>query len=73
MRTFRDFSPDERRNYITLSTGEYYPDILVDACRLYQPVLETFKQLLERSESSSALLINISKVPLKVVLDRLNP
>lgn len=63
MRTFRDFGPEERRNYITLSTGEYYPDILVDACRLYQPVLETFKQLLERSESSSALLINISKVP----------
>lgn len=42
MRNFRDFTPSERRNYITLSTGEYYPDILEDACRLYLPVLETF-------------------------------
>ena len=30
MRNFRDFTPSERRNYITLSTGEYYPDILED-------------------------------------------
>lgn len=37
MRTFRDYSPEERRNFITLSTGEYYPDILEDACRLYSP------------------------------------
>lgn len=42
MRNFRDFAPDERRNDITFSTGEYYPDILEDACRLYLPVLETF-------------------------------
>lgn len=62
-RTFRDFSPAERRNYITLSTGEYYPDILADACRLYSPVLETFSQLLNRSESSSALFTSISAVP----------
>ena len=45
MRNFRDYLPEERRNYITLSTGEYYPDILEDACRLYSPVLETFSQL----------------------------
>ena len=63
MRAFRDYSPEERRNYITLSTGEYYPDILEDACRLYSPVLETFSQLLNRSESSSALFMNISAVP----------
>lgn len=62
MKTFRDFVPAERRNYITLSTGEYYPDILRDACRLYMPVLETFSQLLKRSESSSALFLNISDV-----------
>lgn len=61
MRSFRDYRPDERRNYITLSTGEYYPDILTDACRLYAPVLETFSQLLNRSESSVALLMNISE------------
>lgn len=60
MKAFRDYSTSERRNYITLSTGEYYPDILVDACRLYLPVLETFSQLLKRSESSIALFMNIS-------------
>ena len=62
MRAFRDYLPEERRNYITLSTGEYYPDILEDACNLYSPVLETFAQLLNRSESSSALFMNISAV-----------
>lgn len=63
MRNFRDFTSEERRNYITLSTGEYYPDILVDACRLYAPVLETFSSMLKRSESSSALFMNISATP----------
>lgn len=63
MRNFRDFSPEERRNYITLSTGEYFPDILEDACRLYTPVLEMFSRLLHTSESSSALYINISQSP----------
>ncbi len=63
MRAFIDYQLEERRNYITLSTGEYYPDILEDACRLYSPVLETFSQLLNRSESSSALFMNISAVP----------
>lgn len=63
MKSFRDFAIPERRNYITLSTGEYYPDILVDACRVYTPVLETFSQLLNSSESSKALFMNISRVP----------
>lgn len=63
MRTFRDYAPAERRNYITLSTGAYYPDILSDACRLYAPVLETFSQLLHRSESAQALFLNLSAVP----------
>ena len=63
MKAFRDYRPEERRNYITLSTGEYYPDILSDACRLYTPVLETFSQILHRSESSTALFINLSEVP----------
>ena len=63
MKKFRDYKPDERRNYITLSTGEYYPDILSDACRLYTPVLETFSEILHRSESSTALFKNLSAVP----------
>lgn len=63
MKAFRDYAVTERRNYITLSTGEYYPDILVDACHLYLPVLETFSQLLKRSESSTALFLNIANTP----------
>lgn len=63
MKSFRDYAPAERRNYITLSSGEYYPDILEDACRLYMPVLETFSQLLKRSESSAALYMNIADTP----------
>ena len=34
MQKFKDYTPEERCNYITLSTWEYYPDILKDACRL---------------------------------------
>lgn len=63
MRNFRDYKPEERRNFITLSTGEYYPDILTDACRLYTPVLEVFSQLLHQSESSTAFLMNIAHFP----------
>ncbi len=62
MKTFRDYRPEERRNYITLSTGEYYPDILSDACSLYTPVLEMFSQILHRSESSTALFMNLSAI-----------
>ncbi len=62
MRSFRDYLPEERRNYITLSTGEYYPDILEDACKLYSPVLAMFSDILCHSESSTALFMNISKV-----------
>lgn len=60
MRSFRDYGPQERRNYITLSAGEYYPDILQDACRLYAPVLETFSLLLKSAESSKALFLSIA-------------
>ncbi len=60
MKRFRDYKIEERRNYITLVTGEFYPDILAEACRLYTPVLETFSQLLRRSESSTALFMNIA-------------
>ena len=48
--TFADYKT-EGHNWITLATGEYYPDILIDACKLYQPVLELFGQLVKTSES----------------------
>lgn len=36
--TFADYQGDAH-NWITLATGQFYPDILVDACLLYTPVL----------------------------------
>lgn len=58
---FRDFKQDGH-NWITLATGEFYPDVLEDAVMLYTPVLVTFKKLLQTSESSRALFMNISEV-----------
>ena len=49
---FIDYKNDAS-NWITLAGGEYYPDILKDACNLYKPVLVIFGQLLKSSESSS--------------------
>lgn len=60
-KTFADYQP-EGASWITLSTGEYYPDILPEACELYKPVLVTFGQILKRSESSIALFMNICEV-----------
>ena len=45
--------------WITLATGEYYPDILVSACELYKPVLVMFSEILKRSEDSTALFKEI--------------
>jgi len=58
---FRDYKNDGA-NWITLATGEFYPDILVDACLLYRPVLEIFGQLLKTSESSQRLFIQTTEV-----------
>ncbi|MDI9875047.1 hypothetical protein [Flectobacillus rivi] len=55
-KTFRDYKADNA-NWITLATGEFYPDILIDACNLYKPVLELFGQLLKSSESSEKLFL----------------
>lgn len=49
-------------NWITLATGEFYPDILIDACKLYQPVLEIFGQLLKASESSERLFLSTTEI-----------
>jgi hypothetical protein len=40
LKAFADYK-DEAHSWITLSTGEYYPDVLPLACELYQPVLES--------------------------------
>lgn len=61
MKNFADYK-DDGHNWITLSTGEYYPDILEDACILYAPVLTLFGNLLKVSESSGRLFLQISEV-----------
>lgn len=58
---FSDYKKDGA-NWITLSTGEFYPDILIDACKLYQPVLEIFGQILRTSESSERLFISTTEI-----------
>lgn len=61
METFADYKT-EGHNWITLSSGEFYPDILVDAVTLYEPVLVLFRKLLLSSESSQRLLLQIAEI-----------
>ena len=60
-KSFADYKTSGH-TWITLASGEYYPDILEDACKLYQPVLELFGQLLRTSESSVRLFSQISEI-----------
>lgn len=62
IKKFADYK-GEGHNWITLASGDYYPDILKDACELYKPVLVLFGQLLKGSESSLRLLMQISEIP----------
>jgi hypothetical protein len=61
MKKERKFSEykSEADAWITLATGEYYPDILPDACRLYEPVLVEFGLLLKASHSSTNFFTSI--------------
>ncbi|OQX15156.1 MAG: bstEII [Thiothrix lacustris] len=61
-RGFSDYQ-NEAAAWITLATGDYYPDILNDACRLYEPVLVEFGQLLQRAHSSEFLFKSIAETP----------
>lgn len=61
MKSFAEYKIDAP-NWITMSGGEFYPDILMDACELYKPVLVLFGQLLKSSESSERLLRQITDV-----------
>jgi hypothetical protein len=60
-KSFSDYKSDAS-NWITLAGGEYYPDILKDACALYKPVLALFGQFVKSSESSSRLFFCITEV-----------
>jgi len=61
VKTFSDYKAEGKR-WITLSTGEYYPDILPLACELYKPVLVIFGQLLQKAHSSTDLFMSIAGV-----------
>lgn len=41
MKSFADYKNDAP-NQITMANGAFYPDILVQACELYKPVLVYF-------------------------------
>ncbi|MDP2863642.1 MAG: hypothetical protein Q8N95_12705 [Desulfobacterales bacterium] len=58
-KSFADYRK-EGHLWITLSTGEYYPDVLPLACELYKPVLVTFGQLLKAAHSSTDLFMSIA-------------
>jgi len=62
VRSFADYKGEGHR-WITLATGEHYPDILKDACELYKPVLVMFGRMLKASESSARLFTTIAEVP----------
>ncbi len=58
-KSFADYQR-EGHLWITLATGEYYPDVLPLACELYKPVLVLFGQLIRSSHSSADLFLAIS-------------
>jgi len=59
---FSDYKSDAE-SWITLANGEYYPDILPDACRLYEPVLAEFGRILRASHSSENMFMTIMDCP----------
>jgi hypothetical protein len=59
-KSFGDYR-DEGHLWVTLSTGEYYPDVLPLACELYKPVLVTFGQMLKSAHSSTGLFMAIAE------------
>lgn len=46
MKSFADYKIDAP-NWITMADGEFYPDILADACELYKPVLSYLHNFLK--------------------------
>lgn len=61
-KSFLDYKNDAD-TWITLATGEYYPDILPDACQLYAPVLIEFGRLLKSAHSSTDFFMAIMDTP----------
>lgn len=60
--SFLDYKA-EGHIWITLAKGAYYPDYLENALALYKPYLELFGQLIQTSESSERLFMQIASIP----------
>ena len=60
-KSFGDYQK-EGHLWVTLASGEYYPDILPLACELYKPVLVLFGQYLKESHSCKDLFMSIADV-----------
>ena len=58
---FKDYK-SEGFLWVTLASGEYYPDILPLACELYKPVLVLFADLLKKAHSSIDLFMQINTI-----------
>jgi hypothetical protein len=61
IKQFSDYK-HEAHHWITLASGDYYPDILHEACILYTPVLTMFGQMVKTSESSIRLFLTIATI-----------
>src|SRR4051812_21470830 len=61
-KTFRDYTNDQAR-WITFVEGKYYPDSLMAAIPIYEPVLAKFGDALGRVANSAELLQFICKFP----------
>lgn len=57
--SFADYRVDGGK-WITLSSGQYFPDLIKDACALYEPTVRLFGTLVEASDSSADLLRKIT-------------
>lgn len=60
-KAFADYK-EENYRWITLMTGEFYPDILPNALLLYTPIITTFGELLKIADSSTHLFLLINEV-----------
>ena len=59
--SFADYK-EQGYTWITLAKGLYYPDYLQEAGNLYKPYLEAFGQLVQTSESSERLFLQIAEI-----------
>jgi len=61
MRTFRDYK-DQMAKQITFVDGEFYPDYLDEAKRIYHHIYELFGVYCRTAHTSEELLLNITEI-----------